>query len=271
MIAMTKILTDSQFTHIQNLVESYTGIYLPNSKRGIVENRLQSRLTYRQCQSFEEYLITLTDRSENGEFLSFIDKMTTHETSFFREAYQFDALRDLLISSRQSNPISVWSAACSTGEEVYTLAMVLQDAIGKGAWSVLGTDISDLAIQKSKLCNYDLSAAEKIPSSYRRAYCLKGVGTYSDHFTLVPALKKYCDFRTQSLLTPVGSELYEVIFLRNVLIYFSHEKQQRIVGNIINALKINGLLFLGHSENILRDNPKVELVDNCIYRKVAHE
>ncbi|WGW01583.1 protein-glutamate O-methyltransferase CheR [Vibrio sp. YMD68] len=268
---MAKTLSDRHFNHIQNLVESYTGIYLADNKRGIVENRLQSRLNASQCQNFEQYLASLDDRSEKGEFWTFIDKMTTHETSFFREEYQFFALRELLETSHLTQPINVWSAACSTGEEAYTLAMVLEDTLGEGAWSVLGTDISDLAISQAKLCHYDLPAAEKIPSRYRRAYCLKGIGAYSDHFTVVPALKKHCHFQSHNLLKPVGEALYEVIFLRNILIYFSSEKQRLIVRNSINALKQNGLLFLGHSENILRDNPNVELVDNCIYRKVANE
>ncbi|MGF1694613.1 protein-glutamate O-methyltransferase CheR [Vibrio kyushuensis] len=268
---MAKVMSDEQFVQIQKLVEAYTGIHLASHKRSMVENRLQARLATNQCDSFNQYLSSLADHSEEGEFWQFIDKMTTHETSFFREEYQFEALCRLLPSLCETRQIKVWSAACSTGEEAYTLAMVLQNVVGSGRWSLLGTDISELAIEQAKRCQYDLSLAEKIPSHYRRAYCLKGVGSFSDHFTLIKALRNFCHFQSHNLLQSKGHNLYDIIFLRNILIYFPTETQLLIVNNILSALKVSGFLFLGHSENVLRDNPNVELIDNCIYRKVAHE
>ncbi|OIQ26799.1 MAG: chemotaxis protein CheR [Vibrio sp. MedPE-SWchi] len=264
-------LTEGQFARIQQLVESYTGIHLAKHKLTMVESRLQARIAQTNSSGFDEYLNSLSDRRVNGEFWFFIDKMTTHETSFFREDYQFEILESLLQSTVKIRPVKVWSAACSTGEEAYSLAMVLQDALGVGGWSLLGTDVSELAIEKAKTCQFDLAGAEKIPTHYRRSYCLKGVGEYSDHFTLVKSVRNACQFQSHNLLKSKGKDLYDVIFLRNILIYFSTEIQQLIVANVIAALKLGGLLFLGHSENILRDNPNVTLVDNCIYQKVGYE
>ncbi|MCK6261877.1 protein-glutamate O-methyltransferase CheR [Vibrio sp. ZSDE26] len=266
-----KRMNDNQFGQIRRLVESHTGIHLANHKRTMIESRLKIRLVKNGFNSFDEYISALLDRSTQGEFRHFIDKMTTHETSFFREDYQFEILMDLLQKSSISKPIKVWSAACSTGEEAYTIAMVLQDMLGTGHWSLLGSDVSELSIEKAKSCQYDLSLSEKIPSHYRRAYCLKGIGGYSDHFTLVKSLRDFCHFQTHNLLKPMGQSLFDVVFLRNILIYFSWTTQKQIVNHVITALNDGGLLFLGHSENILRDHPSVELVDNCIYRKVNSE
>ncbi|PMK05140.1 protein-glutamate O-methyltransferase CheR [Vibrio sp. 10N.261.55.A7] len=268
---MSVKLNETQFARIQKLVESCTGIHLAKHKMTMVESRLQVRISKTHHANFEEYLDSLADRSVNGEFWFFIDKMTTHETSFFREDYQFNILEKLLDTTLKSRPIKAWSAACSTGEEAYSLAMILQDTLGTGNWSLLGTDVSELSIEQAKACQYDLSGAEKIPAHYRKSYCLKGIGEFSDHFTLVKSLRSHCQFQSHNLLKPKGKDLYDVIFLRNILIYFSTEIQQLIVTNIISALKLNGLLFLGHSENILRGNPNVTLIDNCTYQKVGYE
>lgn len=266
---MNCALNREQFRSIQTLMERNTGIRLGEHKRIMVENRLASRLKETCCNTYDDYLAVLMSSKDGLELQRFIDRLTTHETRFFRESIQFEQLAILLEQWQETLPIKVWSAACSTGEEVYSLAMVLEKALGNAKWSVYGTDISETAIQQAILCQYDLLLAEQIPTDLRRAYCLKGVGDFSGHFTISQSLRRFCHFSKQNVLSPEYDLNFDIVFLRNVLIYFDVSRQRSIIENVIARLNTGGYLFLGHSENILRGHPKMMFVENCIYRKVA--
>jgi len=266
---MNAALNREQFRFIQSLMESNTGIHLAEHKRIMVENRLASRLKANRCHSYDDYLAVLNGNDNEGELQCFIDRLTTHETRFFRESFQFEQLSKLVENWQSSIPIKVWSAACSTGEEVYSLAMLLESVLGSAKWSVHGTDISEAAIQQATRCQYDVLLAEPIPASFRRAYCLKGVGEFQGHFTINQSLRRFCHFSKQNLLAPEHEHRFDIVFLRNVLIYFDIPKQKHILNNVISRLHLGGYLFLGHSENVLKGHAKMEFVENCLYRKVA--
>lgn len=264
---MNGIINEAQFRSLQQLMESHTGIHLGEHKRVMVESRLKARLSYRDCTTFDDYIRLLYAPTNCEELDYFIDRLTTHETRFFRESKQFEQLTDALQEWPTSTSLRVWSAACSTGEEVYSLAMVLDQAFGARQWTVTGSDISQSAITQARACQYGISLVGQIPAEFKRAYCLKGIGEFDGYFTICDELRRRCHFMKQNLLSPKFDQLFHAIFLRNVLIYFDVEKQSQIVDCVINQLHDGGYLFLGHSENVLKQHSKMRFVDNCVYRK----
>lgn len=267
----TPTMSLEQFKIVRRLLESQTGIDLGAHKRAMIENRLFSRLKATQCQNFEQYLTMLIANAAGQEIEYFVDRLTTHETRFFREEHQFQQLKDLLQSETNKGVTRAWSAACSTGEEAYALAMTLDDLLGQSNWSLLGSDVSLMAIEEARQCQYPLDSANKIPPEYRKRYCLKGVGSFEGHFTLCKDIRRFCRFNQRNLLQmpKTSPERFDIIFLRNILIYFSPTKQRQIIDNVLFHLEPGGLLFLGHSENLLKEHSKVRMLHNCIYRKVG--
>jgi len=264
-------LSDSSYAQIKVLLERWTGIQLADHKRRAVANRLLGRLTALDLDSFEQYLVHLNEPSSQEEVQIFVDRLTTHETYFFREQEQFDWLENYLGCLRQSSrTFTVWSAACASGEEVYSLAMLLDDSLGEGGWNVFGTDISMPAIEHARGALYRIDRVERIPRHYRLKYCLKGVGQNQGTFTFTEQIKQRCFFSSGSLLDDVQDSRiqYDVIFLRNILIYFPPIKQKHIINNVLDRLEVGGLLFLGHSENIVKDHKQLKPVGRCIYERI---
>ncbi|KAF7787299.1 chemotaxis protein methyltransferase CheR [Pseudoalteromonas rubra] len=260
-----------EFQQLNRLFEQHTGISLGKNKADIVASRLASRLRARRCPSFSKYYRLLMTPEGQEELQVFIDKLTTHETYFFREQAQFEFLYHYYQHNRpRHSPIRAWSAACSSGEEAYSLAMILDDLFYNRPWHVIGTDISEMSVLMARDARYAISTVSKIPKRYRIRYCLKGTGKNADNFTLISTLKKQCSFQEDNLLHLTTVDFsFDVIFLRNVLIYFDKSKQQAILNNIIKRLNHGGLLFLGHSE-AMRDKPAcLQTLSPCIYKKVA--
>ncbi len=260
-------LSQKQYQQIQSLLERYTGIHLAQHKKHMVENRLMACLRDAQCDNYDDYLSLVSEIERGPVQQKFIDKLTTHETYFFRESYQFELLKQLLPQCGFQYPVKAWSAASSTGEEAYSIAMLMDDTLGYANWSVLGTDVSLDSVSRAKEGMYELSLSERIPLEYRVRYCLRGVEHNSGQFTLCEQIKRFCRFQQMNLLAPDLSQLFDVIFLRNVLIYFDSQRQHQILNRVVDQLAPGGLLFLGHSENIIKRSGHLRQVDNCTYRK----
>lgn len=264
-------LSNSSYAQIKVLLERWTGIQLADYKRHAVSNRLLGRLAALKLDSFEEYLVYLNGQNSEKEVQIFVDKLTTHETYFFREQEQFDWLENYLDNQTiRDRTFTVWSAACASGEEAYSLAMLLNDSLGEEGWNVFGTDISLPAVEMARNALYPLERVERIPREFRLKYCLKGVGKNEGMFTFCDEIKQRCFFSHASLLDDVqdSSIQYDVIFLRNILIYFSPLKQKRMVNKVLDRLEVGGLLFLGHSENIVKDHEMLKPVGRCIYQRI---
>ncbi|WP_375753735.1 CheR family methyltransferase [Vibrio sp. HN007] len=264
-------LSDEDFRGINKLLERNTGIVLASRKRDLAFNRLISRIRTLGCRSFREYLTIVGSVEGEAELSIFVDRLTTHETYFFRETEQFDVLHELLLTNRKHRfPIKAWSAACSSGEEAYSLAMVLDDLLCAGNWGLTGTDVSETSISLAREAHYAIATANKIPKAYRISYCLKGVGENSGGFIISKSIRKYCQFYVDNLLDlKVVMTKFDIVFLRNVLIYFNDIKQQQIIENVVARLKNGGLLFLGHSEALRNKRPDLEMVAPCVYKKVT--
>ncbi|KAF7773824.1 chemotaxis protein methyltransferase CheR [Pseudoalteromonas citrea] len=259
------------FNQLNRVLEQKTGISLAKNKRDIVGSRLSSRLRATQCESYNEYYHFIISEKGSNELSTFIDKMTTHETYFFREASQFEFLLSYLKDKPPKRfPIRAWSAASSTGEEAYSIAMILEDLFYNHSWHVYGTDISETTIAMAQEALFAISTVSKVPKKYKKSYCLKGYGVHDGSFSVTKQIKSNCTFSVDNLLAPSTLDYsFDIIFLRNVLIYFDETKQLKILNNVIKRLNHAGLLFLGHSESLRYKRDDLKMLQPCIYKKIS--
>jgi chemotaxis protein methyltransferase CheR len=253
-------LTPSHFEKISSIVYTYCGINLEPCKKIMLESRLNKRLRVLQLPSFAAYLELITSKSGmENELVHMIDAVTTNKTDFFREPYHFDFLREVVlpqfVQQETNRPFRVWSSACSTGEEPYTLAMVLQEfANSKPGFSydILASDISTNVLQKASDAIYAAPRAIDIPQAYRKNYLLKSKDVSNPRVRIVPQLREKVKFARVNLTEPIGNPdlLQDAIFCRNVLIYFDRETQLSVIQNLLKKLKKGGMLFIGHSESL---------------------
>ena len=264
-------LTDQEFDLFRRLIYKIAGISMNNSKKVLLVGRLTRRLKLYEFTSFSEYYRLLASGQSPEEVQTMVDLLTTNETYFFREPKHFEFLRDEIIAKRK-NPGSfrVWSAASSSGEEAYTLAMVLAESMPGAVWEVFGSDISTRVLEKAATGHYSLARTEGIPPGFLQKYCLKGLRANAGTFLIVPELRKHTRFQQINLTLPTEAKIgeFEVIFLRNVMIYFDAETKAKVINNLLPRLKSGGHLIIGHSETLngLKIGP-LETVRPTIYRK----
>lgn len=263
-------ISEQEFHQLRRLLYQTAGISLADSKKLLVVGRLHKRLTSHGYDSFTSYLRRIVAGDES-ELRVMIDLLTTNETSFFREAKHFDLLREK-VSARPKGPqpISVWSAACSSGEEPYTIAMVLRETLGASAqWGVLATDISTRILERAQTAHYAMERARTIPPNYLRKYCLRGVRSQEGTFLIAPELRERVRFRHLNLTQPLPNDLgsFDFVFLRNVMIYFDLETKQKVVRAILPKLRKGGYFFVGHSESLNGIDSSLTPVSPSVYRK----
>ncbi|MCP4500494.1 MAG: protein-glutamate O-methyltransferase CheR [Deltaproteobacteria bacterium] len=245
-------LSPSQFQTITDLMFRQTGIQLSKEKQMLVKGRLVGRLHHLGLRTFEEYFKYLSSNLSEVHFV--VGAVTTHYTSFFREAHHFRQLVTEIVPRQQkktrSRSLRVWSAGCSTGEEAYTVAMVLDDALGvKCRLEVVGTDVSKASVQKAKNGVYSASEVRGIPRGHRQTYLQSGTGGNRGTFRVAPQLRAMVKFVEHNLLEVLNNNGdFDIIFIRNVLIYFGEDQVQKILSLLIRRLTIGGVLFVGHSE-----------------------
>lgn len=266
---MTDLITDQEFARFQRFIFEAAGISLANSKKALVAGRLAKRLHECGARNYAEYLQLLASGTAEAEVQRAVDLLTTNETYFFREERHFAFLRELAIAARaQKAGFRVWSAASSTGEEAYSIAMVLADCLGESPWEVVGSDISTRVLARARTGHYALERATKIPDSYLKRFCLRGVGEQEGTLLIARELRRRVKFTRVNLnekLPSLGT--FDVIFLRNVLIYFSPETKRDVIGRVVAPLKPDGHLFIGHSESLSGVTDVVQAVAPAIYQK----
>lgn len=264
-------ITEQEFTLFQRLIYKISGISLSNAKKVLVVSRLTRRLKQYELSTFTQYYRMLASGQHPEEVQTMVDLLTTNETYFFREPKHFDFLRDEIIGKRSSpSRFRVWSAASSSGEEVYTLAMVMAESMASDSWEIVGSDISTRVLEKAATGHYSLARTEGIPSTYMRKYCLKGVRSNAGTFMVSPELRSKTRFRQVNLTEPIDADLgeFDVIFLRNVMIYFDAETKGRVVNHLLARLKRGGYLIIGHSETLNGLTiGRLDPVQPTIYRK----
>lgn len=257
-------LSDRQFRTIADLVKDQVGIKLPPGKRLMLEGRLNKRVRALNCSGLKEYVERLFEQDHfDSEFTHLIDVVTTNKTDFFREPSHFDFMREVAVgellkpgSGRETRDLKIWSAACSSGMEAYTAAMVLADMIHSGRrfrFRILGTDISTVMLRLAKTAIYPREAAAPIPAEFARRYLLVSRDKSRGEVRVVPELRQLTNFMRMNLMDdsyPVDRDV-DIVFCRNVLIYFERETQRKVIEQLCAHLRPGGYLMVGHSESMI--------------------
>lgn len=263
-------ITDQEFKLFQQLIYKIAGISLSDSKKVLLVGRLQKRLRHYQLENFNQYYRLLSSDEHPGELQVMVDLLTTNETYFFREPKHFDFLRqNILLGWRGERPFRVWSAASSSGEEAYTIAMVLADTLAGKAWEIVGSDISTQVLDKARQGHYPMTRIDGIPRPFLSKFCRKGVRSQEGTFLINAELRARVNFLQVNLTQPVTADvgLFDVIFLRNVMIYFDNDTKRRVVSHLLPHLRPGGHFIIGHSETLNGIVTSLRQVSPTIYRK----
>jgi chemotaxis protein methyltransferase CheR len=245
-------LQDATFRSLRDYIYDQTGIFVPDSKKYFLENRLSRRIQDNKLSSYEEYLAFLGSKA-NGELKSLYGVVTTNETYFFREPQQFDVftkhILPRILERKRNKDIRVWSAACSTGEEPYTVAAILKETAPAVRAEILGSDISDGVLESARRGIYSSYAVRIVPPSYQQKYFRNQGDTYEIDEGVRNAVK----FMNVNLIDEKAVRAIrdvDVIFCRNVLIYFDDKSKRKAVSLLYNALAQDGFLMVGTSESL---------------------
>lgn len=273
-------LSDKQFAVIQKYIHDNCGIKLPETKKSMVEGRLRKRLKALGLSSYDEYIDTAFDTGSgmcDVEQMALIDVITTNKTDFFREPNHFNFMSGNLLAKMAeegigtSRCLNVWSSACSTGEEPYTLAMVLSEYFGlDGNFKVYATDISCTVLKKASMGIYSEEKSIEIPYDLKRKYLMRSKKPSSQAVRFIPELRSKISFGRRNLMDdsyrlPVKMD---IVFCRNVIIYFEHNTQNDIIRKICSNINRGGYLFLGHSESVHGMDLPLETVVPTVFLKV---
>ncbi len=264
--------TTADFDYLRGIVTETTGIIAPNDKYTMYYSRLARRLRSLGLADFRAYREFLSQNQET-ESIELVNAVTTNLTSFFREKHHFDYVRETLIPEKIHNnnrQLRIWSAGCSTGEEPYTIAMTLLQAIpDPERWDIkiLATDIDSNVLKTGSAGVYDASRVSSLDINLLRRYFKKGSGSNHGKVKISPELNRMIEFRQLNLLRdwPI-SEKMDFIFCRNVVIYFDKETKANLVNRFADQLQAQGTLFMGHSESLYKTSDRFELLGKTIYK-----
>ncbi|MBP9020247.1 MAG: protein-glutamate O-methyltransferase [Syntrophobacterales bacterium] len=270
-------LQDHEFEKISRLVYDISGIALHEGKKEMVRTRLIKRLRNRNFRSFSDYYRYVTAPEGTDELIAMIDTLSTNLTNFFREDGHFARLKSVVQSWRASvrgngrpPQLRIWSAGCSTGEEPYTIAMVISEILPPGFadLKILATDISTVVLKKAAEGVYTEDKVKNVPEALRRKYFLKGVKEWEGFYRVRENLRFPIEFVRLNLKESFSfKEPFDVIFCRNVMIYFDRKMQQLVVGRFHDCLKEGGWLFIGHSESLTGITHRFKYIEPSVYRK----
>jgi len=275
---MSEVLSRDHFELLSHFIYNELGIKLPDSKRTMLSGRLKKRLRHLHLNHFKDYCDYLfSPQGRKEEMPHFVNVVTTNKTDFFREPAHFDYLLQNVLPALPKDsaaPLQVWSAGCSTGEEPYTLAMVLAQALNEGSgqqFRILATDISTRVLDTAKKAIYPVEDIQPVPAGYKKKYLLKSRDKSKGLVRIVPELRKLVCFAQLNLMAEdygLGVML-DIIFCRNVIIYFDKATQQKLMAKFCRCLKPGGYLFLGHSESLHGYDLPLVPVAPTVYRKIS--
>lgn len=273
------VLSDRLFGQFSELVYRECGINLHDGKKSLLQARLNKRLRITGFQTYESYFHYLTSEDSREELVHFLDCISTNLTYFFREPQHFDFLNRILPEvltgkARQGDSrIRVWSAACSTGEEPYSLAMgVLQHLKDPGRYDfkILATDISTRALEVAKTGAYSADKLQRVHADLRRQYFKKtnGAGAGIESYEVVPLLKSIVKFARLNLHDSYPFKgPFDFVFCRNVMIYFDKKTQEQLIQKMSQYIVTGGYLFVGHSESLMGLNHSMKYICPAVYKK----
>ncbi len=270
-------LSSTDFLRLSNFIYTEYGIKMPPAKKIMLQSRLQKRLRELNLTSYKQYIDFVFSKEGQHEIINMIDVVSTNKTDFFRESAHFDYLSSVFLPEFMRGGIrktlKIWSAGCSSGEEPYTMAIVLAEYMLLNPlfdFFVYATDISTKVLQKAVTAVYAEDRVEIIPMSLKRKYLLRSKDKTKKSVRIVPQLRQKVMFNRVNFMDSNYStpDNFDVIFCRNVLIYFDRETQEKVINKLCNYLKKGGFFFLGHSESITNMNVPLQQVKPTIFRRI---
>jgi chemotaxis protein methyltransferase CheR len=273
-----KNLSDADFHKLAAFIYDNYGIKLPITKKIMLESRLKPRLRTNNMDSYRDYCqFILSGKCGEEEIVNMIDLVSTNKTDFYRESAHFDFMKDVILpehyNHKSEKPFKVWSSASSSGEEAYTIAIVISEFLeGKRPFdfSILGTDISTRILEKAATAIYPLERVDVIPLSQKKKYLLRGKDVEKPTVRIVPELRSKARFQRLNLMDnsyDVPND-FDLIFCRNVLIYFDRETQEKVINKLCHHLKKGGYFFLGHSESISGYDVPLKQIKPTMFQKI---
>lgn len=264
--------SDAEFKRIGDLMYEAVGLSYNDSKKSLIQSRLAPRIQRLGLAGFADYIELLADENEAAEFQMAVDLLTTNETYFFREPKHYDLLEKELTARRSRAPLAIWSAASSFGDEAYSTAMLLSDLQTAGRigseWSILATDISHRVLLSAKEGVFPQDRLRAVSPERLRRYCLKGEGPAEGQSMVTDKLRARVQFGQLNLCKPIdGLGPFDVVFLRNVLIYFDIPTKREVVNRVLTTLKPGGLFFLGTAEGRVQCDTALTTVQPGAFRK----
>ncbi|TYL47563.1 CheR family methyltransferase [Marinomonas sp. IMCC 4694] len=269
-------LTPKDHQRVAEFIDAAVGIQLPSHKRSLIESRLRKRQKVNNMATLSKYIdYALADNSP--ETIMLIDALTTNKTYFFRESSHFDYIESFLSHNAEfkNKTLRVWSAGCSTGEEAFSLAMILESLRRDrhiSDFRIDATDISVSVLQTARSGVYTEARIESIPESMRKLYLLKSRNSEKKLYKMCKELRQKVFFDEFNLITDTypKSGSYDLIFCRNVMIYFNNEQRNNMIRHFNNSLTDEGVFFIGHSEGLTGNNDIFKQIIPTVYRKVSN-
>ncbi len=272
-------LSEKDFTAFSNFIYSEFGIKMPPVKRVMLQGRLLKRIRQLNMKSYSQYKDYLFSKEgQKEEIFNFLNVVTTNKTDFYREPIHFDFLKANVLpefTEKSSQDIfRIWSAGCSSGEELYTISITLNEYKREHPafqYSLLGTDISQNVLSKAAKGVYPLNKVDVIPLELKKKYLLKSKDKENPTVKVRPELQRNLQLKYLNLMDSSYSnikETYDVIFCRNVLIYFDRVTQEKVINKLSERLKKGGIFFIGHSESLTGMNVPLEHIKPTIFRKI---
>lgn len=271
------MLSDAEFTDIAQFIHREFGIHLSDHKKALVAGRLGKRVRQLGLSSFSSYLRAVQQDDSGEELTELVNRITTNHSYFFREKAHFDFLeREVFpalaqdLRRRRNNPVRVWSAGCAAGEEVYTLAMLFREYFGPSLedmdLGLLATDLSLQALAAARAGVYPANRLQEIPARYTEAYFRR---LDADSFEVSDTIRKMVLFKKLNLMDQdfPFKGAFDIIFCRNVMIYFNEETRRRLVDNLYRYTRPGGYLFIGHSESLRRESCPFRYIRPAVYHK----
>ena len=266
----SETLSQREFDQITELAYRTCGIDLKNGKQELVQARLGKKIRQGKFESFKQYYEHVVADKTGEELIALLDALTTNFTSFLREATHFEFLRKTILPSLKG-PIRIWSAACSTGEEPYTIAFSLLEELGMSAAKrihILASDISTRALATAERGVYEAERFKDFPQGWQSKYLLRGSGQAEGWFRVKPPIRSMVEFQRLNLMEPFHpDEPFHVIFCRNVMIYFNKGTQTQLVNRFASCLAPGAYLLIGHSESLTGLDQPYEYIKPAVYRK----
>jgi chemotaxis protein methyltransferase CheR len=272
-------MADQDFQRLSRFITEHAGIKLPEVKKVMLQSRLQKRLRHLNFTSFKEYVdFVFSEEGLKNELIHMLDVVSTNKTDFFREPVHFEFMEKTILPEYirdfpLNRPMKIWSAGCSSGEEVYTIAMTIQEFKEEHPgldYSVLGTDISTDILRRAVDAIYKEEKTQVVPLELKKKYLLRSKDRTKKLVRMVPELRKKAVFKRLNFMDSYYDmkEVYDVIFCRNVLIYFNREIQEDVIRKLILSLRKGGYFFIGHSESIMGMDVPLQQIRPTIFKRI---